>query len=124
MDLLLILLMMLTFKKIFLMFVMAIVLSINNNAFACQCFNSFFLHSIFSNTQDVTCSLSTDYGRVVRVSLSDGRNSAVSSIYGCSLNSVNSNIHRDFFYYSNDNELCVEEILNACRMLNIEIHSF
>lgn len=124
MDLLLVLIMMFTFKNTFLMFVMTIVLSINNNVFACQCFNSFFLNSIFSNNQKVTCSLSTDYGQVVRVSLSDGRNSAVSSIYGCSLNSASSNIHRDFFYYSNDNELCVEVILNACRMLNIEIHSY
>lgn len=69
----------------------------------------------------MTCSLFTDYGRVVRISLSDGRYGAVSSIYGCSLNSLSSNIHRDFFYESNDNELCIEEILNACRMLNIKI---
>ncbi|KTC74274.1 Uncharacterised protein [Legionella bozemanae] len=124
MDLLLVMIIMFTFKNTFSMFIMAIFLSINNNVLACQCFNSFFLNSIFSNNQKMTCSLSTDYGRVVRVSLSDGRNSAVSSIYGCSLNSVSSNIHRDFFYYSNDNELCVEEILNACRMLNIEIYSY
>lgn len=115
---------MFTFKNTFLTFIMAIFLFINNNVFACQCFNSFFLNSIFSNNQGITCSLSTDYGRVVRMSLSDGRNSAVSSIYGCSLNSVSSNIRRDFFYYSNNNELCVEEILNACRMLNIEIYSY
>jgi hypothetical protein len=110
-------------KNTVLMFLLTIILSVDNNVFACQCFNSFFLNSIFSNNQGMTCSLSTDYGRVVRASLSDGRNSAVSSIYGCSLNSVNSNIHRDFDFYSNDNELCVDELLNACRMLNIEIQS-
>lgn len=113
---------MLTLKNTLLMSVLTMVLLVNNNLFACQCFNSFFLNSIFSNSQVMRCALSTDYGRVVRVSLSDGRNSAVSSIYGCSLNSLSSNIHRDFFDFY-DNELCVDEILNACRMLNIEIHS-
>ncbi|MCW8387601.1 hypothetical protein OQJ18_13675 [Fluoribacter dumoffii] len=114
---------MLTSKRTLLLSAMAVFLSANSNLFACQCFNSFFLNSIFSNNPGMSCSLSTNYGRVVRVSLSDGRNSAVSSIYGCSLHSVSSNIQRDFDYYTNDNELCVEEILNACRMLNIEIQS-
>ncbi|KTC79430.1 Uncharacterised protein [Legionella cherrii] len=113
--------MILTFKNNFLIILITIVLLFHNNVFACQCFNSFFLTSIFSNNPEMTCFLSSDYSRV---SLSDGRQSAISSIYGCSLNSISSNIHRDFFYYSNDNELCVEEILNACRMLNIEIQSY
>ncbi|STY29165.1 Uncharacterised protein [Legionella wadsworthii] len=113
------------FKNGILKLMTIIGLSVSTNIFACQCFNSFFLSSIFSNNpKEMTCSLSTDYGRVVRVTLSDGRNSAISSIYGCSLNSVSSNIHRDFFEYTNDNELCAEEILNACRMLNIEIQSY
>lgn len=72
----------------------------------------------------MSCLIFTDYGQVVRASLSDGRYSAVSSIDGCSLNSASSNIHRDFVYYSNDNELCVEEILDACRLLNIEIQNY
>ncbi|CAM3013128.1 Uncharacterised protein [Legionella steigerwaltii] len=113
--------MILTLKNTFLMLVIATVLLVGNNVFACQCFNSFFLTSIFSNNQEMTCFVSADYSGA---SLSDGRQSAVSSIYGCSLNSTSSNIHRDFFYYSNDNELCIEEILNACRMLNIEIQSY
>ncbi|WP_058533715.1 hypothetical protein [Legionella saoudiensis] len=111
-------------KKTFQMLLMATVLSANGNALACPCFNAFYLNSLFSNNQGMACFLFTDYGRVVRASLSDGRYSAVSSIDGCSLNSASSNIHRNFVYYSNDNELCVEEILNACRMLNVEIQYY
>lgn len=124
MDFVLVLIMMLTLKNTFLILLIALVLSVNNNVFACPCFNAFYLNSIFSNNQNMSCLIFTDYGQVVRATLSDGRYSAVSSINGCSLNSTNSNIHRDFVYYSNDNELCVEEILDACRLLNIEIQNY
>lgn len=72
----------------------------------------------------MSCLIFIDHGQVVRASLADGRYGAVSSVDGCSLNSTSSNVHRAFVYYSNDNELCVEEILNACRMLNIEIQNY
>lgn len=111
-------------KNTILMLLMAIYLAFSNAVFACPCFNAFYLNSIFANNQNKACLLFADYGRVVRASLSDGRYSAISSIDGCSLNSVSSNIRRDFDYYSNDNQLCVEEIINACRMLNIEIQYY
>lgn len=124
MDLIWVLAMIRTLKNTFLRLLMALTLSASNLVFACPCFNAFYLNSIFSANQEMSCLLFTDYGRITRASLSDGRYSAVTSIYGCSLNSASSNINRDFVYYTNDNELCVEEILNACRMLNIEIQNY
>lgn len=97
---------------------LAIMLFSQNNYAACQCFNSYFLKSIFNSSQTIRCFVSTN-----KAILTDGRNNAISSFSGCSLNSVNSNIHRQFYdFYGDENDLCVEEILNACGMLNAIIY--
>ncbi|KTD51300.1 Uncharacterised protein [Legionella quateirensis] len=91
---------------------------------ACQCFNAYFLNSVFYTSAEVNCYISRDHGVIVNARISDGRNNAGSFFYGCSLNSVNSNINREYFdLYSNDNELCIDEIMQACMMLRAELYS-
>jgi hypothetical protein len=97
---------------------LALVLFAHNNFAACQCFNSYYLKSIFNSHQNIECFISTE-----KAILTDGRNNAISSLYGCSLNTKDSNIHLQFYdLYGQENDICIEEILNACGMLNAGIH--
>lgn len=106
-----------------LIFAMTLILFSQNNAYACQCFNTYFLNSIFSNNQNVSCFISRDYGEIVSARITDGRNNAVSLYYGCSLNSAYSNIRRDYYdIFTNDNGLCIDAIIQACTMLNVALY--
>ncbi|WP_298626132.1 hypothetical protein [uncultured Legionella sp.] len=114
----------LTSRSVLILFVCALGLFSPKNVLACQCFNSYFINSIFYNSQNVTCYISRDHGRIISARISDGTNSATSLFYGCSLNSVYSNVSREFYdLFTNDNDLCIDEILHACMMLNVEPYS-
>lgn len=106
------------------LFVFMIGLWCQKDLYACQCFNSYFLNSIFYNSQNISCFISRDHGRIISARISDGTNSAVSLFYGCSLNSVYSNISREYYdLFTNDNDLCIDEILHACMMLKVDLYS-
>lgn len=106
------------------LFVIMIGLLWQKDIYACQCFNSYYLNSIFYNSPNISCFISREHGRIISARISDGRNSAVSLFYGCSLNSVYSNISREYYdFYTNDNDLCIDEILHACMMLKVDLYS-
>lgn len=87
----------------------------SSSLFACPCFNSIFLQSIFKSNATTECDIYRKGNVIYKIDIYNKEHVASSTSTNCMINTEHHDVFTDFYPdYHGDHNQCIKAILDAC----------
>ena len=89
-----------------------------NTSVACPCFNSGYLHHIFSSNKNLRCQVVINgHNNIFSVQITDGVEEAYTTFDNCYFKADHHTIIRRFHHHSDHHTNCIPQVLGVCTSL-------